>query len=185
MHSVVNGASENHKISGISHGYFSKTCWYFSCVFTSTINANCITNPWLFQLLGAAQAPGSGSSGRAPHPGSRAPRCSAVVPPWVSASRYRGSGNTTVSFVDEDSDRRQRVFRSTRWGSLFVLSNSFCSVFHSELTSWFSFYFPLPPPLLYPSKSTFNCSVLALNNGCHVFQVLKGHKQKNGLKYLS
>lgn len=143
------GFLKSHEINGISAEYFSRTCWYFSCVFTSTINANCVTNPLLFQLLRTAQAPDSRSV-------SGLPRCSAIVPLCVAASWYTGSGNPAVSFVDEDCDRQQRVFRrNTLRGSLFILSDYFCSVFHSQLLGFLLvFLFPLRccippnPPLI-------------------------------------
>lgn len=88
------GFLKNHEISGISDKCFSKTRRHFSCAITGTINAKCITNPLQLQLLGAAQAPGSGSVGGAAQ-SSHPVLC------------YRGSGNPAGSFVDQDCDRQQ------------------------------------------------------------------------------
>lgn len=134
---------KNHEINGISDRYFSKSHCCFSCV----INANSITNPLPLQFGGTVQWHR--------HLQWFCWWCSTVIPRCVVVQRIRepcrelctsGLWWTAVSSA-------QVLF------GIPCFSNSSCSVFHTELSSWFSFCFALPPALLYPSKSTFNCRI--------------------------
>lgn len=143
---------------------FFKDPLVFSCVIISTINANYVTIPLPLQFHGTAQAPDGGSVGGATQ------SCHPVL--W-----YRGSGNLAGSFVDQDCDGWQCL--QHKFSSGFLVWVTLPAVFFI-LNSLLGFpsVFLFPPALLYPSNATFNCRMPAVNNGCHVFQVLKGHKHR-------
>lgn len=136
------GFLKNPEISGISDRCFSETRWYFSCVIFSAVDANqCITNPSPLQFRGSLRH--------------------LAVAVWVVQPSH-----PTLAVVPGIREPCRELCTPELWWMavpsaqmLFgvpSLSNSSCSVFHTELRSWLPsvFLFPLhccillKPPLI-------------------------------------
>lgn len=127
----------------------------------AVIDANSITNPLPLQFNGTAQAPANGSGGGAaqsPH---------AVL-------RHRGAGNPAGSFVDQGCGGQQCLQHKYSLG--FLVSVALPAVFFI-LTSVF-LPFSSSPCMAVSFWIHLSCRISAVNNGCRVFQVLKGHKHR-------